>query len=210
MPIEVREERPNRELPIRYDLDCTDASKNLVASPIVIQLQDKHYIPLVSKPDFFKTIDQQYTGTLTPKNVVVQDPDLEELLARIAKKDELMLEQFDNMTTRLHALVRAEDLTKDDLIDIYIKGLGTSDYLQGRPKQVTLEHGNQRFFEEIEAARNSKFKPLSTPPKAGHDAQVIDELVHAIARAISIGQMKESLIDEIIDKRDAKSSGPSM
>lgn len=203
VPIEVQVVEHHKEIPM--SLDCTDSQQNLVASPIVMQLQGKHYVPKLSNPEYFIAINEHDAVTLTPKVVFEQDPELNDLLAKIAAKDQDMLEQFDNTKTRLNAMVKANELTKEDLINIYIEGLGTSDYLRGRPKQVALEHGNEDFFKEIVAARNPKFNPLTMPPQAGHDARIIHELVHAIARAVSIGQMDESIIYE----RDAK-SGPSM
>ncbi len=74
-------------------------------------------------------------------------------------------------------------LGKEDLLDIYIKGINTGkkEYYPG------TELGTQPFFEAILGKENN------TLFCGSHDEYVTTKLVHAIARAISIGNMSSDV-----------------
>lgn len=209
LPIEVRVVEPKKELfasqkkwrrNYRPDFPASQASPEAlqVASPIVMQLQANHYIPKVNNPEFFESIPRFNVSAVEPKVIAHQDPELEEALARIAALDKRLDEEFQSTVKWLTTTVQDEKITKEKLIDIYIKSLNDSDYLQGRIKYVGIEHGNQHFFEAIES-RKGEIKPISLS-KAGHDDLVTVELIHALARGISIGQVDPALIYESLEK----------
>ncbi|WP_064088252.1 OTU domain-containing protein [Legionella feeleii] len=192
LPIEVHVVTKNKELPMRLQYNASsDATPE-----VVMQLQNGHYIPRVSQPARFMNISEQQKnmGPLQPVTQSVQDPPLSEILAKIAAEDQRLLEEFENTVNQLTASVIAGEVTKEELLEIYVKGMAKSDYLQGRVKYVGLEHGNQRFFEAIESAKpGAKIKAVRLGSDS-HDKQVVNELVHAIARAISIGQLDPGVV----------------
>ncbi|MBA2651345.1 MAG: hypothetical protein H0U73_03635 [Tatlockia sp.] len=192
VPIMIREVEPNKEGHSRTPYSYFEGIAE-PASPITMQLQGYHYIPeLSTNSEYFESISRLKIEAVKPKASapVPEDPDLEVVRAEIAANDQLLLEEFESTVIRLTTNV--EEFSKEKLLDIYIKGMQKSDYLQGRIKYVGIEHGNQVFFEEIAAARKGD-KPISFP-KASHDDLVRAELVHAIARALSIGQIDSTLV----------------
>jgi hypothetical protein len=196
VPIEVQVVEPNKELQMRLNYN---AEIQQPASPIVMQLQGKHYVAQVNRPEYFETINRQKIELSKPKSISqVNDPELEDILARIAMDDQRLLEEYEKNVKWLTEMVKDEKMIKENLIDIYIKGMQNSDYLQGRIKYVGIEHGSQQFFEEIQAAQQG-IKPIGLPEEC-HDDLVILELVHAIARAVSIGQVAPELVYEVGEK----------
>lgn len=198
LPIEVQVVTKNKELPLRlqYNVPAKSNGASEITPPVVMQLQNEHYIPRVSQPTRFMNIsDQQKNmGPLQPVKAVVQDPPLSEIQAQIAAEDQHLLDDFDHIVNQLTSSVLAGEVTKEELLEIYVKGMAKSDYLQGRVKYVGLEHGNQRFFEAIESAKpGAKVKAVKLG-SGSHDEQVVKELVHAIARAISIGQLNRNTV----------------
>lgn len=192
LPIEVHVVTKNKELPMRLQYNASSDN----TAEVVMQLQNGHYIPRVSQPARFMNISEQQKnmGPLQPVTQTVQDPPLSEILAKIAAEDQRLLEEFENTVNQLTASVIAGEVTKEELLEIYVKGMAKSDYLQGRVKYVGLEHGNQRFFEAIESAKpGAKIKAVRLGSDS-HDKQVVNELVHAIARAISIGQLDAGVV----------------
>lgn len=193
LPIEVQVVTATKELPLRLQYNVSPGEK----PPVVMQLQHGHYISGVSQPARFKSIREQQVNMLPLQpvtSVLTQDPPLSEVLARIKAEDGRLLAKFNHTTHQLVAMVNAGEVSKDDLIAIYVKGLAKRDDSQGRVKYVGVEHGNQRFFEVI-----SNTKPeLGT--KAVHlscdsyNEQIINELIDAIARAISVGQLDPAIV----------------
>ena len=80
--------------------------------------------------------------------------------------------------------------------------MNDSDYLQGRVAHVGLEQGNQEFFDAISGQSNNQ-PSIHTM----NEPQITLELIHAISRAISIGQMSETAVFALVDQRqDEKAS----
>lgn len=203
VPIRVQLVEPNKELPLTRDYNSE--MKEPKGSPITVQLQSKHYLLKVSNPENFALLDpkkgivganriEPSTPIFNPANNS-EDPDLTEILSKIAKADEALVKEFEQTSIRLQLMVANGELTKDDLMNIYIEGMKKSDYLEGRVKQVGIEHGNQDFFEKaIARARGVEAINL---PSGKYDDQITKELVHAIARAISIGQLDHSVYENV-------------
>ena len=193
IPIEVQAVFPQKELPkvLRYD----EGIEKPRGSTVVIQLQDKHYIPRVNKTDYFSDLKPvQVTPRLSSANQ--NDPDLSEILAKIEAEDKHLLCEFEEHSNRLKWMVEDGVMTKDRLLNIYIKGISSSDYLEGRAR-AGLKEGNQDFFAAIERARGV-VRPVELSVES-NEKQVTNELVHAIARAISIGQLdSDKVYEEVV------------
>ena len=195
LPITVQVVELNKELPMRF---CYNAEmEKPPGSPITLQLQlpQQHYLAQVNNPDNFALINPDRIEPVKPIATPPEDPELAEILAQLAEADALLLKEYDQTSDRLQFMVNNGELSKDDLIDIYIKGLNHSDYLQGRVKYVGIEHGNQHFFETLQNASNG-VKPVTLPDES-YEQQITNELIHAIARSISIGQLDHSVYESV-------------
>jgi hypothetical protein len=96
------------------------------------------------------------------------------------------------------------DLSQDDLLTMYVNAMGDSDYLAGRVNYVGIEHGNQDFFNAVFQSQAGFKSPLQL---TGTTDSLTDELVHALARAVSIGQMNpEQLFAPIDSDADQQAS----
>lgn len=191
LPIEVKVVERGKELPMRLQYNAM-ATKPGVS----MQLQAGHYIPFLTHAADFSGVKAPSVNVTKPVEPVdTNDRNLPEILALIAEDDQRMLDSFDNTHHRLTAMVNAGELTKADLLAMYIKGMANSDYLQGRVKYVGIEHGSQDFFEKVISAAKRGTDIVSLPHD--HDEQIVQELVHGIARATSIGHMNaDALLDE--------------
>lgn len=198
LPIEVQVVAKNKELPMRLHYDNNSTIDKPAPSAVVMQLQHGHYLPQVNHPERFATVKTLQATAVKPMIASDKtDPELSEILAKIDAEDKRLLAKFEEISHRLTAMVAANEVSKEDLLAIYVKGMKKSDYLQGRVKHVGIEHGNQRFFEALENSRQGV--KLITLPKENHDEQITKELVHAIARAISIGQLDSAAVFAQID-----------
>lgn len=179
------------------------------AQPIVMRLQDGHYTPRVHHKDFFSSATAIPASVLDPVIENSQDPSIDELLAIIDAEDKRMLDAFDSIYDQLAFKVKIGDLSQDDLLTMYVKGMPNSDYLAGRVRCVTQEHGNQQFFDAVSRAQG-RVSQNDVVPSGNPNQRIVDELIHAIARAISIGQMSEAVLshaDELIDSVNRRSVG---
>jgi hypothetical protein len=206
LPIEVQVAANNKELPMRLQYNVSSNEPPAV----VMQLQNGHYMPRVSQPSRFMNISEQQRnmGPLQPQLRVVTDLPLSAILVKIAAEDQRLLEKFTHTVNQLTSSVLAGEVTKEELLEIYVKSMAKSDYLQGRVKYVGLEHGNQHFFEAIESAKpGAKIKAVKLASDS-YDKQVITELVHAVARAISIGQLDPAMVFAKIEHSEIHSVDP--
>jgi len=167
---------------------------------INMQLQDSHYIPVLTHAERFKTVQHQGGRTISPANNHPNDPDLADILVTIAVEDKHLLNEFDRIHNRLAAMVTAGELNKADLIALYVKGMATSESERGHTNYVGCEHGSQDFFASLLQTRASR--GIVELSHHSHDAQVKNYLVDGIARTISIGQMSAKAVFALIDNKE--------
>ena len=167
-------------------------NEDLVNPAVTMRLQGDHYIPFVLNSERFGLVKSQTERVLQSQvDHKVVDPSLSDILIKIAAEDKRLIMAFEATYHRLTFMVANEELSKDDLLAIYIKGMGTSDYLSKRSKHASVEHGHQDFFNLILNAQKGE-----TSVMALDDRQNVNELIHAISRAISIGHMSDDMIDK--------------
>ena len=196
LPIKVRVIDGGKIVPMNLSYNVNDNGQH----PVVIQLENGHYKPEVLLTERFRS--ERYSQPLTdiePVAAAVEDPSLSEIIAAINAEDRRLADEFDRIKHRLSAMVDAGELNQDALLSIYSSNIKSSDYLKGRVACVGVEHGNQHFFDAISKAKGDSLN-VSTP-NVGFDKQIVDELVHALARAITIGQMKSNEVFAQIDER---------
>lgn len=182
LPIEVEVVSRVKTLPMRLRYNESESGN----SPVVIQLQGGHYIPQVTSSEMFTPVSSQPARVITPATEKqAEDRSLAEIHAAIAVEDKRLVDTFEETHHRLMTMVIAGELSKQDLLSMYVKGMANSDYLVGRVAYVGVEHGNQHFFDAIlNTQRGNAQEAISTGDEA-----IMTELVHALARAITIGQM---------------------
>lgn len=193
LPIDVSVVSNNKEVPaaLHYGPSEQNGTQGV---QIQLQLPAQHYVPKLKLTERFSAVKDTPTSSLP--NIEKQgehDPELSEILELI-KEDNARLEQeYDKQVNRLQIMLSEKEISKQELLDIYIKGIPNSGYLS-RVHYVGLENGNQAFFDEI--IRAQKGEKVITLDKAGHEEQVLIALVDAIARAICIGHIPETVLDE--------------
>ncbi|KTC84617.1 MULTISPECIES: OTU domain-containing protein [Legionella] len=213
IPITVQVVEPGKEL--HLSLNYNEELKDAIGSPITLQLQNKHYLPLVSNPEQFALLNPNKVIISThrvqaaePINPPPKDPELSEILAIIEQADKDLIKEYEETLKRLELMVNLGefgDSPNDVLMKIYIAGMNKSDYLAGRVKQVGIEHGNQDFFQKAIDRAQKGVEPVSLP-KGDFDDQITKELVRAIARAISIGHLTHSVYENLEQTRSFKVS----
>jgi hypothetical protein len=196
-PIDVRVVAPGKEVPLCLHYGVQNSRQ----TPITIQLQNQHYIAQVNDPARFEKITSVAANTVYPQKIKQTDPELKEVLTKIAKEDERLLKTFEDVKGRLTAAVAAGEVSREQLLTIYISGLNQSDYLQG---YVGIEHGNQKFFADLKA--NTSDLDIIRMQYDSQEDQITQQLVHAIARAVSINHLDPA---EVFDKIEQDQESPA-
>ncbi len=199
VPVEVRLITSGKELaspPLKYNSQANHSATN---PSIVIELERQHYRPRLLNPDVFKSNVYESKPVLQPVNKAVADCDMPEILRKIAAEEKRTVAEFEGTRDLLTTMVGAGELTKKNLLDLYIKGMGTSDYLKGRVKYVDQEHQSDFFSRAIAQLP-------SHSPSQMHDDAIVAELVYALARAISVGHMRA---EDVFTQMEAQQAGLS-
>lgn len=202
VPVTVYLVEPHKELHARFRYGAAYESKT---DTVEIQLQQGHYIPKVFAPKQFESVATVAVPELKPVAQPVNDPELDDVLARIQAEDKRLCNDYEAECARMKAMLKAHELDKEKLLAIYIKGMANSDYLRGRVNQVSLENGNQKFFAEAIDRAQAGVKIIALD-KQNHDVQVTEELVHAIARAVSIGHLAKNDVYDMLETKEPSSS----
>jgi len=199
MPIEVQMVEKRKELPMTLYYQAE--SEQVVKCPrVVVQNCGNHYMAKVMNPALFQSTVHVSPNidALQLSDSVDNDPKLADIMQAIAEDDKKISEQFTNVGQRLYAMLEADEITTGSLLDLYITGMPTSDYLKGPVHHVGLEYGNTAFFDALDGAIDNHNE---------HESQITTELVHAIARAISIGHMnEETVFEQLNTSQGTKSS----
>lgn len=166
--------------------------------PVTIQLKNSHYRPLVQSVATFRAVSSSVKVIRkAPMNEKAHHLTMDAILANIEKEDQRMLRSFEDHKTILNDLFAEGKLRKADLLAIYIEAIPHSDYLEGYAGAVRLETGTDAFFHAIQSAQTQDLQPIE--PLASSDDYIAAQLVHAIARAISIGHLSSDAISNKMD-----------
>lgn len=201
LPITVNVVRNDSDLPLT--LSYNKAAENSLTNPsIKIQLKNAHYQPFLSA--WQKPVENKPKLTLsTPKLTPVDTTEIEaDILRKIQQSNAVLINRFNDASQQLTKWVANGRLNKESLLTIYSNGMKQSDYLQGRVKYIGIEHGHQDFFEQALSRHAPQGASLHT--NSIHDTIIVDELIKAIARSISIGHL--SLENDVSAVMEAKGS----
>ncbi len=195
MSIEVRVIERGKTLPMRLMYNHQGEGH----PSLVMQLQDHHYKPRVTLSERFSAVSSPVVRDVCPvTNALPNDPSLSDIHAAIAAEDMRLVTEFKETYHRLAIMVAAGELNKNDLLAMYATNMANSDYLCGRVAHVGVEHGNQQFFDAI--LRTQRGIHQAVLPAGEHHQDIVNELIHAIARAITIGQMNADDVFARIDE----------
>lgn len=190
LPIKVNVVEPTKELYLSlHYFPLLNQSK----SGLTLQVQCGHYLPLLSRPESFKTLKFYSELVVFPvKAAMDHEVDKERIWKRINDVDQAFLKPFHSNLRRLTTMFCAGEISKADLLSVYIQGLSNPNYHQAATKNVGIEHGNQHFFETIN--HQSGVQGIILPRKNDHNQQLVKELIHAIARGIAVNQFNEDTV----------------
>ncbi|MDA9271782.1 hypothetical protein N9Q05_00140 [bacterium] len=158
---------------------------------VTLQLQDGDYFLLVATPRKWHTNLYQVTP-------IVLKPMLDAFINKnqrinidemIFYADKALLEKFEHYYLKLRAKVAAGDLMLADLIAIYTG----RDRSQPVDKRVGTEQGNQRYFNQM-MQRHGDVTGV-TFSTAGYLDEMTNTMLHALARAVSLGEINPVVID---------------
>lgn len=145
---------------------------------VLIKLESRHFTPM--QPP--KTMPAH-------KDDLAFNRSMPEILGIIADDQLRIKHKYDSVRQHLEAFVLLDPeegvLNKADLIAIYVKWINSTEYLSGQKCYAGTEYGYQHFFEAI----NDDDKMLPN-----HNGYITQELINAIARAITIGHMHPDVI----------------
>ena len=196
--IEVRVVERVKQLPKRL----LYGAENFV---VVMKEQDGYYTPRINLSDRFSSIGSRPVRTLqSATSPLVQEHSPSDIQAALSVEDERLLTVFEATYNRLNGMVLAEEVNKDDLLAIYTNGMVGSDNVPEDVVCAGLEHGSQRFFDEIIGAQRGTPKYMLA---ASDDAQHLEhELVHALSREIAVGQRSTDDVFAQIEYRQESAS----
>lgn len=205
MPIEVRVVESGKELSLP-PLNYPPGIKVSATKPkVVLALEAGHYRPELLDPSSFKSdIYDTFPEIKAIISDQVADPELPDILQMIAVEEERQVAEFETLRNNLRCMLSDGTLTKNRLLELYVKGMANSDYLQGRMHHVDKERGHSYFSSALDSAQG--VDKVTHSPSNTYDEDVCAELVHAIARAICIGHM---CADDVYAQIDHQQDMPS-
>jgi hypothetical protein len=205
VPIQVRAVFPGAKIPMP-PREYNAQSFNFVTNPrIEIELENKHYRPYLLDNASFESDVYDSQPFIAPVMHAVAEEDMDKILQVIKEEDARIEAEYLSTRARLSGMVRAGELTKDMLLELYIKGMGHSEYLQGRVRHVDLEQKATFFSEAIEDAKSRRLAAAAS----SFDADIINEMVYSISRAVSVGDMSADIVFAQIEELQQPSSRAS-
>jgi len=168
---------------------------------VVIQLQADHYTPKLRKASYFEMVAANQLAP-TPEAVAKKpDPELNAILEDIGQNRKNIQNLYETNLGILTGMLVEEQTDKEKLLTVYIATIGHN----AHNNYVGVEHGSQDFF-------NNVVKPaeaISTQMRFTTDQRdrvVLGELIHALARDISVGRLDKDFIFAELEQPSVKLS----
>ncbi|KTD28762.1 OTU domain-containing protein [Legionella israelensis] len=196
VPVQLSVKEAHKELPSRlqYNKKAEVSGKPLVQ----IQLNGQYYFPKLKNPERFKSVTQRQARKVNPRELEKQDPSITEVTEKIAENEQGILNLYEDTQKRLEALVVDGELSKKDLLDLYISIMSYSEDSE-IPVKVGLEHGNQAFIDTIQTRwqRLPAEENQSVEKALPKDHQ---DLIDALARAVGVGQISQEKLFAAVEE----------
>jgi|GEM_PF-4270608 len=190
LPIELRERASKDELPLLH------RSANVDAVQVHI-LQDR-FLASVRDPARFKALGETRL-TLYPvdSQATVPEQDVSAIQLQVRRKKEELIKSYGQNLRRLDTMLTAGELSREQLLSAYIEGLGN----QQASAYRHVAHGSQAFFDELLNQGKPFSWQASDTRRFSHEEQLGRELVQALARGISLGQIDEDRVFEPVERQ---------
>ena len=193
LPIKVQKLEAGKELPQR-DNELTKV-KTPMGSPFTLQKQDGQYLPLVNDAHHYQFLkNHRFEAPKLKAGSSMDYPSLAEIQAVITPTHEQLMSEYEQNTRRLSSMLKAGEITRDTLREIYIKSITVEE----NNGPIGTEHGHQVFFDELTKASGG-LDPVNLPAFSNHEEQVTQVYVSAVARGMSLGLVNSVLLDNALD-----------
>lgn len=198
LSVDVKVTAPGQELPLRRKYHAVGATFK-----IFLQLHDQCYAPLVNHAQYFARLKTHPVNGPTPlRSSAMAEQEIEQILHSINENNQHVLTDFARTKHQLEAMVNAGELNKNDLFTLYNSGITCLAAVENEINYAKTAQGSERFFTTM---REALHKPETAISSAySYDAYIIDGLIEAIARAVSLGALN---LDEVflqIEQQDRK------
>ncbi|MDP3705259.1 MAG: hypothetical protein Q8R24_05060 [Legionellaceae bacterium] len=196
LSIEIWHVNTTSDIPARYHYGTNKHEHNSDIQMVpVLQLQaETYFMPLVSDAVWERVLNHPIHSSLKPVSEQITCCfTLAELHAKLSAADEEIINRFIHIKANLVAMVQAGDLTLSHLKSIYNQGLYETNRQRTR---IGTECGNQYYFADITSSSEGVMPTLM--PFSSYDAEIMEQLLTAIARAVSLDEMSLDLIDSYL------------
>lgn len=151
IPIDIRVLIPGKEL-FAPPFSCNPNVENSTSNPkIMIELEGKQYRPRLENPNFFNaTAYENPLPLIAPtNNEITEHPDFSHIMSILDSKKQHITTNFENTRSCLMLMVRAGELSKKRLLDVYIQYTGTYRSLPDQAAiQDVVSHSSQKTQDE--------------------------------------------------------------
>lgn len=191
LPITVKKTSSSDELALRSLHEPLLGAR--VGSSITLHLKNESYLAEVNNSSYFVGLSLSIAPVITPKGANGNHEfSLTHLLQKIISDEQRILSEFESTSKRLQIMVKAGELSKEQLLSIYIHEVVNCSGLAKSTNYAGIEHGHQKFFELIEMNRNEGRQ--ANRSEKGYEQLFLNELIHALSRAVALGQLDPALI----------------
>ncbi|KTD20190.1 OTU domain-containing protein [Legionella londiniensis] len=196
LPVEIIESAEYQELPVRrqYNLGVENPKTN---PRLVFKKHGQQYSAQVSAPETFENL-QMHSGLLKAREQTINHLDLADAMFQIEQDNERLQKKFDLLVNRLSTMVQAGELTKDDLLETYVKNTPTSEEAQSQDLDSKIMRKGCISFKRNRLGVADSYAEKTT------EERTISQLVEKLAEAITLGYMNEARVfNEIENRQDA-------
>ena len=177
-----------REPPIYFPAKADDPALNF---KIVIELDNQQSGACVIHPEHFNRLTHQVDLNVQPQiESIKESRSMPEIISLISAEQKRVDSLFATTHSCLMSMVKAGELTKENCVDLYIQCMGAWGSSPG-----------SRVFSELDR-RSSEHTHSCLYT---HDEELVLELVHTLAKAVSIGKVSENALFELIEKQESAS-----
>lgn len=171
---------------------------------INLQLQDGHRVlASLINPARFEEAKAVKTPRLMPRCTERQpDPALSTCLKRIQEANQGYLQHYRTHSERLQIALVSGEINFEQLLAIYIHAIDQPCPVNTNRSPVGTEFGSQQFFHQLAQHTLPGSRPIRLESMP-HQEQVTQELVQALSRGMSLGQLNEDLIYNPIENSKA-------
>lgn len=190
-----------------------ETGENPVTNPkIVMQLEGNHYMPQVPKDkvSLFKKKCWFFEKKIKPPiSDAASDKAMPAIMKIVNEEEQRIAQAFISIEKRLTAMMIADELNKDRLLEAYIKAMNTSDYLQTRTSYVNKARGDE-FFSQALGFSTKDPENKKHSPQLSSDEELVVQLIDGLARELSV--KSEEHVEEFFEEisTPAKISGSQL